>query len=953
MPRSPVRSAVLLLSLFLLPEGTAAQQKLPIVPPPGAGCRSELDARLAFGLCPDSTFDFLASGEYRDGVPTPEQTFGYPIGSWHTTYGRMERYLDTLSRSVPERVRIFPYGQSVEHQTMYLVAISSEGNIARLDEIRAGLQGLADPRRTSLADARALVQQLPIAVWLNAANDGNETAAFEAAIQLAYQLAAGEDTRTRGMRDDALVLINLAHNPESHERHVAWYNAFVMGDADPVALEHRAPWGMSTNNNHYQFDLNRDALGLTQTESRAVAAELQNWRPQVFVDLHGQTTQYFFPPAADPINPLYPPQLEEWLEVFGRGNAAAFDQFGWLYYTRDVFDLFYPGYWDTYPALHGATGMTYETDGGGSKGVRWRRDDGTILTFADGIAKHFVASLATIETAVSNREARLLDFYEYFAGAIDEGSSGPLRTVVLFPDPDPDRAARLVTTLLRHGIEVQRVTGGGRMTGTDYLSGERETRAVPEGAYLIDLVQPNGRLVRTLLAPDVPLPERFTDQELARLARNIRRSDSEKEEYAFYDVTAWNLPLAGGVSAVWSGDRPGFATERMAIPEDALKAPGGWDGEVAWDRVGGVTSRAQSGYVWAPGSAGSTRLLARLMEEGFNVAVSERPLVVGDTAFPAGSLIARVSRNSESLHERLDALAREAGVTVYPAATAFPSRGATGIGSEVTRTLRSPRLAVVAGEGVSPTSYGSLWFVLERRIGKTFTAVRAEDVSAASLAEFDVIILPNGGGYERRFGESGIEALKGWVQRGGTLIGYAGGAQYLIEREELEVSYLAPDTADLPPDTVATILEAVDRAAPQGTILPPTASPATRPDAPIAVPGTLLRGVLDANHWLTFGYAQQELPLLAQSLPLRFSTEGANPVVYADGDRLVLSGFVWPDNTFRTYANQPYATVDEVGSGKMILFAEDPIYRAVFDAPMGLLMNAIFLGARERSGREY
>ena len=322
MHRSPVRSAVLLLSLLLLPEGAGAQQKLPIIPPPGAGCRSELDARLAFGLCADSTFDFLASGEYREGVPTPAETFGYPIGSWHTTYGRMERYLDTLSRSVPERVRIFPYGQSVEHQTMYLVAISSEQNIARLDEIRAGLQGLADPRRTSLAGARALVQQLPIAVWLNAANDGNETAAFEAAIQLAYQLAAGEDARTRGMRDEALVLINLAHNPESHERHVAWYNAFVMGDADPVALEHRAPWGMSTNNNHYQFDLNRDALGLTQTESRAVAAELQNWRPQVFVDLHGQTTQYFFPPAADPINPLYPPQMEEWLEVFGRGECC-------------------------------------------------------------------------------------------------------------------------------------------------------------------------------------------------------------------------------------------------------------------------------------------------------------------------------------------------------------------------------------------------------------------------------------------------------------------------------------------------------------------------------------------------------------------------------------------------------------------------------------------------------
>ena len=75
----------------------------------------------------------------------------------------------------------------------------------------------------------------------------------------------------------------------------------------------------------------------------------------------------FFPPAAMPVMPLYPDQMTEWLEVFGRGNAAAFDAFGWSYYTRDRFDLHYPGYWDTYPALHGATGMTYETDGGGSR----------------------------------------------------------------------------------------------------------------------------------------------------------------------------------------------------------------------------------------------------------------------------------------------------------------------------------------------------------------------------------------------------------------------------------------------------------------------------------------------------------------------------------------------------------------------------------------------------------
>ncbi|HEX2090771.1 MAG TPA: M14 family metallopeptidase [Longimicrobiaceae bacterium] len=944
--RSLLRPALALasgVSLAVLPARTAAQH---LPRPPEGGCRSEMNARLAFGLCPDSTFDFYATGSYRAGIPRPEEVLGYPIGSWHTPYGRMERFVEALARSAPDRVKVFEYGESVERQTMYLIAISSERNAGRLEEIRGELQHLADPRGTDEAEARALAGRLPVAVWINAANDGNETAAFEAAIQIAYQLAAGEDPRTRALREGALVLINLAHNPESHERHVAWYNSFVMGDPDPQALEHQAPWGMSTNNNHYQFDLNRDALGLVQTESRAVAAELQRWRPQVFVDLHGQTVQYFFPPAADPVNPVYPEQTTRWLEVFGRGNAAAFDRFGWSYFTRDVFDLFYPGYWDSYPSLHGATGMTYETDGGGNKGVRWRRDDGTILTFADGIAHHFVASLATIETAVAHREARLRDFHQYFASALAEGGRGPLRTVVLLPGTDPERAARLATTLLRHGIEVRRVTRPGSLPGTDYLSGRRVQREIPAGAYLVDLRQPGSRLARTLLAPESPLPESFVRQELARMARNLRRAENEKEEYAFYDVTAWSLPLAMGVPALWSGDAGNLSTESLSLPEAAARAPGGWEGDVAWPRAGGVTGRAGSAYLWSPGSLGATRLLARLLDEGFNVAVAQRELGVDSVGFPRGSYVVRVERNRPELHARIDALAREAGVRVTAVQTAFQTGVPVGTGSGSVRTLRSPRVAVLAGEGVSPTSYGALWFHLERQLGQPFTALRATELDRFRLDDFDVLVLPDGR-YSRSLRREAVERIRDWVRRGGTLVGYAAGAEFLQE-QELGTEREAVREASLPADSAAALARRAEERAPEGTDLPPEMSPGARPDAPIALSGAFLRARLDPTHWLTFGYEDDELAVLAQYLPLRASTGGANPVMYAGGDRLVISGFTFPDNTRRAYAGRPYATVDGVGAGRVILFAEDPLFRGVFDAPAGLLANAIYLGARAR-----
>ena len=138
------------------------------------------------------------------------------------------------------------------------------------------------------------------------------------------------------------------------------------------------------------------------------------WNPQVLVDHHGQPSQFFFPPAALPINPNLPqPATNKWLDIFGRANAAAFDRNKWDYYVRDIFDLFYPGYWDSMPSLNGAIGMTYETDGGGFKGLRWTRDDGTIVTLRSAIAKHFVASMTTLETVSKNKQSRLQDFYDF------------------------------------------------------------------------------------------------------------------------------------------------------------------------------------------------------------------------------------------------------------------------------------------------------------------------------------------------------------------------------------------------------------------------------------------------------------------------------------------------------------------------------------------------------------
>jgi len=879
-----------------------------------------------------NTFDFYARGPYRPSVPRPSQLLGYEPGEYHTDFRGMERVIFAIAQAASDRVRVIEYGQSYGRRPLRLLLISAPENMNRLEEIRARIQQLADPRRlSSPEEAATIIRTTPVVVWLNYANDGNESAAFEAALQVAYHLAASEEPKTRELLEKAIILINPAHNPESHERFVAWYNAFAVGAEDRFAAEHNAPWGFSTNNNHYQIDLNRDALASTQIETQALMRAYLQWNPQVFVDHHGQTTTFFFPPPAAPVNANLPKAYHDWMEVFGRGNAEAFDRQGWAYFARDVFDLFYPGYWDSWPSLNGAIGMTYETDGGGSRGLRWRREDGALVTLRDGIAKHFVASLATVETAVRHRERLLQYFYDFKRTAIEEGARGPMRRFVFLPGNDPGRAAELAATLLRAGIEVQVTQESfSSRAAHDYLSKTATPRSFPAGALIVDLAQPQMRLAKALLEPEAELDPQFVKRQLEIRERNERRGKNvPKERYEFYDVTAWSLPLAFGVEAYWTEDAPRVRSVPLALDESGRVV-------TSDDRKpivsGGVTGRATSAYVFAYETNAAARLAFALLNEGYKIAVSTRPLRADGRDFPRGTLIVPIERNPESLHERIAALAREYGVNVYAAASAYTDRGDTGIGSPAVIPLRKPKIIVITGEGVSVTSFGAIWFLFERRFGIPFIPMTLASLQRANIFEYDVILFPDGNPsvYRAMLGDRGLERLKRWVNEGGVLIGI-GGAAELFTQKGVEL-------------TTAKVLGAEEAPESPGSSASSPASaqaPAEKPTRPLPVPGAILRATVDRHHFLTFGYEAESLPVLVNGA--RFFTrsrDGANVVTF-EGKELHVSGFIWPNNTVELLSGTAYLIHEPTGQGHVILYAQDPNFRLFWHSLTRLFLNSL------------
>ncbi len=867
-------------------------------------------------------FDFYARGPYRAAVPRPEALNGYPAGTQHTMYHQQQQAFDRMMAAAPDRVRSEVIGRTVEGKVMRLLIISAPENLARLDEIRDNLARLADPRRTTAAEARALAERTPVTVLLTHSVHGNEPAGFEASMQTAYQLLASEEPATLEILRNVVVLINPSQNPDGHERFAAWYNSVATGTDDPAALEQTEPWAVWGRFNHYRFDMNRDLLAQSQNESRALASVYVRWRPQVIADLHSTTSQYFFPPVAQAQNQNLPARTYAWFERFGRSNGQAFDGFSWQYYVRDVFDFFYPGYIDMWPTMRGGVGMTYETDGGPE--LRKRKDDGTWVTFEMAIAHHYVASLATLGYAAQTRAERLRDFHDFHVTGMAEAQRRPLRRV-LFSGSDPVRLAWLVRRLTGEEIEVSRLTQAWTTPrATSYYGGAAARRTFPAGTYLVDFNQPEARLATTMLEPRAAFDSGFVRQQLGHYQRNQRRGEeSDREGYEFYDVTGWSLPFTLGLDAWWTDDTTRVAAERLtAAPPLVAAAP----------------ARARSAYLFGNESEAGTRLAMRLLGEGFKVGVATRPLTANGAGFPVGTFVVRVQRNPETVHARIAALAVELGVTVAAAQSAFPDSGQYGVGSETIEALHAPRILLAAGEGVDQTAFGALWFYFERELGIPVTLVNLATLTWMDLTPYNVLILPDGsaGRMYRELGEGGASRLHRWVEAGGAVIA-VGDAVQLAGRKEVGLTSVTTVTGD----STAAKDTTVTGGAPLGPpLVSPTAAGGNRPEF---IPGSIFRATLDRTHWLTFGYDRDQLPVfLETSSLLKPSEKGANPVAFTGSD-LLLSGWSWPANTEKHLVNSVYAAVESAGDGQVVLFASNPVYRGFWRGPAKLLTNAVLM----------
>lgn len=817
-------------------------------------------------------------------LKSPEEFLGYKVGTHFTPHWKVVSYFNHVAANSPATVKLEQYGTTNEGRPLLLAYVSSPENMQQLESIRMNNIRLANLSRDKMAPTET---GAPVIVWLSYNVHGNEASSTEASMLTIYALADPSNNRTKEWLKNTVVIIDPCINPDGRDRYVNWYNSVVGKNYNPQlsAREHREPWpGGRTN--HYNYDLNRDWVWQTQKESRQRIKKYLEWMPQVHVDYHemGINSPYYFAPAAQPYNDVITQWQRDFQVTIGKNNAKYFDQNGWLFFTKEEFDLFYPSYGDTYPLYNGGIGMTYEQAGGGASGLGALKKEGDTLTLVDRALHHFTTSLSTIEISSQNAAKLLSEYRKYFNSNVSNGM-GDYKTYVIKNSPgSSQRMNALADLLVKNGIQYEISAGDvkGSFTGYDYNTQKNGTFSVQAGDMVVTCYQPRAAMVKALFEPQA------------------RMVDS-----ATYDITAWSLPYVYGMNAFASPAK--ISAAGIMHPVKVVNPSTGYGYVLPWN---GMTT---------------VKAVSQLLQKGIVLRYTLEPFEEGGNKFDRGAIIILKTSNQafgNGLWDIVKNVADDFNLQLYSVNSGFVDKGYD-FGSGKVRSFKAPKVALLTGEGVGSDGAGQVWSFFEEQIDYPITLINANDAGRVNWNDYNVLILP-GGFYRFLNDKSTLEPFKDWIRNGGRVVALESAVAQLANagfgiqpKKDEDGSKDTSEYGDLKK------FEDAERDYISGSM-----------------PGSILKVDLDNTHPLAFGYPDYYYTLKLDASMYEFMKNGWNVGVIKKNSQV--SGFVG-SRLKQKLKDALLFGVENMGRGTVTYIADDILFRNFWENGKLMFCNAVFL----------
>ncbi len=645
-------------------------------------------------------------------LKSPSAFLGYEIGSRFTRHHKVVEYFKYVSNILPN-VKLEKYGETNEHRPLYLSYISSQENINNLENIRRANLSQTGIIKGNYDNKTAIV-------WLSYNVHGNEASSTEASMLTIYELV----TSKKSWLENTVIILDPCTNPDGRDRYVNWFNQVKSTPFNITqdAKEHHEPWP-GGRPNHYLFDLNRDWAWATQIESQQRIKIYNKWMPHIHVDFHEQdiNSPYYFAPAAEPFHEIITDWQRDFQTEIGKNHANYFDKEGWLYFTKESFDLLYPSYGDTYPTYMGAIGMTYEQAGHSRAGLGVKTDEGEVLTLRDRAIHHMTTGLSTVEISSKNAKKINSEFKKFFDNKNLEYQSFVLK------NGNEDKTNRLKNLLDTHEIKYEYATKG-TVEGYNFNTGKEEKFTTYKGDLVIHTNQPKGKMVKVLFEPKAKLVDSLT-----------------------YDITAWSLPYAYGVEAIASNKKV-RSSQTTPIKKNT-----------------NTIDKSAYAYLSKWNSLEDATFLGALLQQNITPRFSEKAFSLEGKTYERGTLIILRNDNKTSkFDEKLNKIANNHRRKIQPVASGFVDSGLD-FGSSSVKPINKQKIALLSGKGTSSLSFGEIWHFFETELKYPLTILNSNYFSKTKFSKYDVIIIPEGY-YSNILNKTTLDKLSTFVSAGGTLI---------------------------------------------------------------------------------------------------------------------------------------------------------------------------------------
>ena len=707
-----------------------------------------------------------------------------------------------------------------------------------------------------------------------------------------YELSRPTNRRTKAWLENTVVIMDPAINPDGYSRYTHWYRRNTNKITNPkrAVREHDEPWP-GGRVNHYMFDLNRDWAWQTQIESQQRLALYRQWYPQIHADLHEQSYNdpYYFAPAARPYHEYVTDWQSEFQVEIGKNHAKYFDREGWLYFTKEVFDLLYPSYGDTYPIFSGAIGMTYEQGGSGRAGKAIIRDSGDTLRLKDRINHHITTSLSTVEIT-SREQARLLQNFTQFFQDSRKSPKGKYKSYIIKSGNPIGRLKRLTQLLDKNGIEYGRTETTNSTRAFDYQTGTSKSISIGAEDLIISAHQPLSVLTQVLFDPEVRVEDSLT-----------------------YDVTAWSLPYAFGLES--------YATTQAMdiIPGYTFPSP-----------ISPKKASPKYAYLAKWESVEDVKFLSELLKKGIKVRFASIPFTIEKESYEPGTLVITRADNRKNpkFDQILTTTALQVKKTLTGIETGFSERGPD-LGSDAMRLIKSDKIAVLSDEGISPYGFGVIWHYFEQVLEYPVDVYYLNSLSRIPLEEYHTLILPSGN-YD--FSTQEQSQIDQWISQGGHVIALEGAVRAFVGQEGYRLERYATDEERKEQE------DSEEQEQLEGRLDPYMG--ASRKRISSSLPGAIFQTRMDKTHPLAFGIGDQYFSLKTSSVSLPLQKNLSN--VGTVGTDPLTVGFVGAKALARLQESVSFA-VERKGAGHITYMVDNPLFRGFWDNGLLLFGNALFL----------